>query len=96
MDFATLPLPTVQSKQLKYYKQLHLNQRLHLKKELESKQVPALHATARNKIMYQQELNNLTNDRDRIHNILGKGPLAYQTAAQIEKRREELKKLISF
>ena len=96
MDFATQPLPTVQSKQLKYYKQLHLNQRLHLKKELESKQVPALQATARNRLMYQQELNNLTNDRDRIHNVLGEGPLAYQTAAQIDKRREGLNKLISF
>ena len=96
MDFASLPLPTTRSKKLKYYKQLHLNQRLHLKKELESKQILGLLAAARNRVMYQQELNNLTNDRDRIHNVLGKGPLAYQTAAQIEKRREELKKLISF
>ena len=32
MDFAELPLPTMQSKKLKYFIDLHMNQRLHLKK----------------------------------------------------------------
>lgn len=95
MDFVTLPLPTVKSKQLNYYKQLHMNQRHHLKKELKSKEVPALSATARNKFIYTQQLNNLTNDKDRIHNVLGKGSLPFKTIEQIDKRREELKKLIS-
>ena len=54
MDFAELPLPTMQSKKLKYFKDLHMNQRLHLKKELESKQVPILLASSRDRLMAQQ------------------------------------------
>ena len=43
--------------------------------------------------MAQQELNNLTNDKNRIDNLLGKGSLAYKTYIQDNsKRYEELKK----
>ena len=96
MNIAELPLPTMQSKKLKYFKDLHMNQRLHLKKELESKQVPILLASSRDRLMAQQELNNLTNDKNRIDNLLGKGSLAYKTYIQDNsKRYEELKKTIS-
>ena len=77
-------------------KDLHMNQRLHLKKELESKQVPILLASSRDRRMAQQELNNLTNDKNRIDNLLGKGSLAYKTYIKDNsKRYEELKKIIS-
>ncbi len=96
MDFASLPLPTKQSKKLKYFKDLHMNQRLHLKKELESKQVPALLASSRNRLLAQQELNNHTNDRNRMDNMLDKGSLAYKTYMKDNsKRYEELTKIIS-
>ena len=96
MNIAELPLPTMQSKKLKYFKDLHMNQRLHLKKELESKQVPALLASSRNRLMAQQELNNLNNDKNRISNIMGKGSLPYKTYIQDNSTRyEELKKIIS-
>ena len=96
MNIAELPLPTMQSKKLKYFKDLHMNQRLHLKKELESKQVPALLASSRNRLMAQQELNNLKNDKNRISNIMGKGSLPYKHFIKDNsKRYEELKKIIS-
>jgi hypothetical protein len=96
MNIAELPLPTTQSKKLKYFKNLHMNQRLHLKKVLESQQVPGLLASNRNRLMAQQELNNLTNDKNRIDNIMGKGSLAYKTYIKDNsKRYEELKKIIS-
>ena len=82
MDFASLPLPTTQSKKLKYFKDLHMNQRLHLKKELQYKQAPALLASARNRLQAQQELNSLINDKKRLDNILGKGSLPYRKFKQ--------------
>ena len=73
-----------------------MNQRLHFKKELESKKVPALLASARNRLQAQQELNNLNNDKMRIQNISGKGSLPYKTFKQDNsKRYDELIKLIS-
>lgn len=93
--FTNLPLPTTKSKEFKYYKQLHMNQRHHLKKELQAKEIPTISAIARNKLLYAQELNNLNNDKMRIENILSKGSLPYKTIDLIDKRREELKKLIS-
>ena len=90
-----IPLPQKKNNALEHYKKLHMNQRMRLKKELKSKAVPGEMAVARNKLMYIQELNNLINDKQRVHNILGKGSLPYRSIDQDHKREEQLNKLIS-
>ena len=96
MDFSILPKPVHPSEKLKRLTNLHINQQLHLKKELKSKQVPALLATERNRVQAKHEIHNLINDKMRIQNVLGKCSLPYQNYKKEHgKRYDELIKIIS-
>ena len=96
MDFSILPTPVQPSKKLQWLKNLHINQRLNLKRELESKKVPELLASERNRVQAKHELNNLINDKMRIQNILGRGSLPYQNYKKEHgKIYDELMKIIS-
>ena len=78
MDHSILPQAVRPSEKLKWLKNPHINQLLNLKRELEPNKLPELLATERNRVQAKHEINNLTNDKMRIQNALGKGSLPYQ------------------
>ena len=73
---SSLPLPTKESLNFQYYKNLHHMQVEHLQRQLKDKGTLAMH-TIRNKSMETQRRNTLINEVRRINNDLGKGSLPY-------------------
>ena len=93
MEFPNLPLPTSESKQMKYLRKMRLKQLHRLRKELQAKDVPMASAYARNKFLYSQELNNLNNEMMVLDRLYGRGPKPYYNIDRIKSRQEELTKI---
>ena len=55
MNFDKLPLPTSESKKMKYLRELKINQLHRLKREMEAREVPNLLAHERNRFLSSQE-----------------------------------------
>ena len=98
MDFPNyLILPTSESKKMKFLKELKMKRLQTLKKELEGKETMVASDTARNKVVYSQELNHLNNEMKNIERLLSKGSsrLSLYIIEKIIERQEQFKKIIS-
>ncbi len=63
---------------------------------MDSKKVPELLATERNRVQAKHEIHNMIDDKIRIQNTLGKGSLPYQNyKKEPGKGCDELIKIIS-